>query len=141
MLQCDFCCMISPRMFERFVKPELAESCRKLDRAFYHLDGPGQLRHLDSLLEIPELAGVQWIPGAGAAPADEWIDVYRRIRAAGKLVQFTGDVDQLERVGQALGSLRGFCTFPEWVMHDQQDGLFRKLEALGFDDLSVRVLR
>ncbi len=140
MLQCDFCHMISPKMFGRFVKPELVASCRKLDRPFYHLDGPGQLAHLDSLLEIDELAGVQWIPGAGAAPAHEWIDVYRRIRDAGKLVQFQDGIDGLERVAQKLGSLRGFCAFQQWVTQDQQDDFFRKLERLGLDDFALRAL-
>jgi len=87
MLQCDFCYMIGPEMFDRFVKPELAASCRRLKHAFYHLDGPGQLPHLDSLLEIPELKGVQWIPGAGQPDITHWPEVYRRIRAAGKLIQ------------------------------------------------------
>ncbi|MDO9542010.1 MAG: hypothetical protein Q7J98_06775, partial [Kiritimatiellia bacterium] len=41
MLQCDFCYMIGPKMFDEFVKPELEASCKKLDHAFYHLDGPG----------------------------------------------------------------------------------------------------
>lgn len=140
MLQCDFCYMISPAMFDRFVKPELVASSRKLDRAFYHLDGPGQLAHLDRLLEIDEIAGVQWIPGDGAAPADEWIDVYRKIRAAGKLVQFQDGVGALERVAQALGSLKGFCTFQQWVSHDRLDGFLRTLERLGLDDLSLRTI-
>jgi hypothetical protein len=140
MLQCDFCYMISPRMFDRFVKPELVASCRKLDHAFYHLDGPGELAHLDSLLEIDALAGVQWIPGDGAAPASEWVDVYRRIRAAWKLVQFQDGLDELERVAQKLGSLKGFCTFQQWVAHDQQDDFLRRLERLGFEDLSLRTI-
>jgi 5-methyltetrahydrofolate--homocysteine methyltransferase len=88
MLQCDFCYMISPEMFDRFVKPELAASCRRLENAFYHLDGPGQLPHLDSLLEIPELDGVQWVPGAGQPDITHWPEVYRKIHRAGKKIQF-----------------------------------------------------
>lgn len=87
MLQCDFCYMISPKMFDEFVKPELAASCRRLGNAFYHLDGPGELPHLDSLLEIEELKGVQWVPGAGNPDIDQWPEVYRKIRKAGKLIQ------------------------------------------------------
>ena len=52
MLQCDFCYMIGPDMFDEFVRPELEASCRKLENAFYHLDGIGVLPHLDSLLSI-----------------------------------------------------------------------------------------
>jgi len=68
MLQSDFSYMISPRMFTRFVLPDLRACCDALDYPFYHLDGPGQLRHLDILLGIPNLRGIQWIPGAGQPP-------------------------------------------------------------------------
>jgi 5-methyltetrahydrofolate--homocysteine methyltransferase len=110
MLQCDFCYMISPGMFDEFVKPELAAACRRLANPFYHLDGPGQLPHLDSLLEIEELKGVQWIPGAGAPDMRHWPDVYRKIREAGKLIQlFPGDGGPhvLDVVADQLGSARG----------------------------------
>jgi 5-methyltetrahydrofolate--homocysteine methyltransferase len=79
--------MIGPDMFDEFVKPELQASCDKLENAFYHLDGPGELPHLDSLLEIQSLKGVQWIPGAGAADNTQWADVYRKISDAGKKLQ------------------------------------------------------
>jgi 5-methyltetrahydrofolate--homocysteine methyltransferase len=90
MLQSDFCYMIGPQMFDTFVKPELAASCRQLPHAFYHLDGVGELPHLDSLLAIPELRGVQWIQGAGKPGPMEWLDIYRRILDAGKHLQISG---------------------------------------------------
>ena len=61
--------MISPAMFERFVMPDLVACCDHLDHGFYHLDGKGEIPHLDLLLSIPRLRGIQWIPGDGAAPA------------------------------------------------------------------------
>jgi 5-methyltetrahydrofolate--homocysteine methyltransferase len=110
MLQCDFCYMIGPHHFDEFVKPELAAACRRLDHPFYHLDGPGQLPHLDSLLEIEELAGVQWVPGAGARGTTKWPEVYRKIRGAGKLIQLLPDGDPvrtLDIVADQLGSADG----------------------------------
>ncbi len=107
MLQCDFCYMISPDMFDEFVKPELAQSCKRLGNAFYHLDGPGQLPHLDSLLTIPDLKGVQWIPGSGAPDYRHWPEVYRKIRDAGKLIQLLGDPETLDTVAEQLGSAEG----------------------------------
>ncbi|MDT8389842.1 MAG: hypothetical protein RRC34_04960 [Lentisphaeria bacterium] len=103
MLQCDFCYMIGPDMFDEFVKPELARTCEKLDHAFYHLDGPGQLNHLDSLLEIEALAGVQWIPGAGAKPITEWPEVYRKITDAGKKIQLFGSLEDLRIIADQTG--------------------------------------
>ena len=106
MLQCDFCYMIGPAMFDEFVRPELAASCARLRNAFYHLDGPGQLPHLDSLLSIPELKGVQWVPGAGQPGEAHWPDVYRRIRRAGKLIQLFNPA-ALDAVVQATGDAAG----------------------------------
>ena len=108
MLQCDFCYMISPEMFDRFVKPELKASCDRLGGcAWYHLDGPGQLPHLDSLLTIESLRGVQWVPGSGNRPFTQWPEVYRKIQAAGKLMQIWGRPEELDVFVEQLGSGRG----------------------------------
>jgi 5-methyltetrahydrofolate--homocysteine methyltransferase len=122
MLQCDFCYMIGPEMFDEFVKPELSASCRKLANAFYHLDGPGQLPHLDSLLTIRELRGVQWVPGAGQKPQQDWPDVYRRIRAAGKLVQIYDDANltALTALAEQLGSVAGFVAIANGRTGDRE---------------------
>jgi len=112
MLQCDFAYMIGPEMFDEFVKPELAMTCKRMTNAFYHLDGIGQLPHLDSLLSIPELKGIQWIPGDGQPTVDKWPEVFRKVRAAGKLIQVFGSQSPLglrlvdELAGQ-LGSAKG----------------------------------
>jgi len=112
MLQCDFSYMIGPDMFDEFVKPELAASCRRLANAFYHLDGPGQLPHLDSLLSIPELRGIQWVSGAGQPEITEWPDVYRRIHKAGKLIQIfqrqsKAGMKALDIIADQIGTTKG----------------------------------
>lgn len=109
MLQCDFAYMIGPDMFDEFVKPELAASCKRLVNPFYHLDGIGQLPHLDSLLAIPELKGIQWVPGAGHPDMAHWPKVYRKIRDAGKLIQVSGGFDILNALFDQLGSAEGIC--------------------------------
>lgn len=120
MLQCDFAYMISPEMFDEFVKPELAASCRRLKNAFYHLDGVGQLPHLDSLLTIPELKGVQWIPGAGKPDDGEWPEVHRKIRKAGKLIQIHGDLNTLDKVAGHVGSAKGIILFTSVDQKDEK---------------------
>lgn len=126
MLQCDFCFMISPEMFGRFVKPELVASCRKLGNAFYHLDGVGQLKHLDSLLQIPELKGIQWVPGAGKLGVTHWPEVYRKIRAAGKLIQFFTSQDSLgwrsfDIIAEQLGSAEGIIMVGDAPVEDEAE--------------------
>jgi len=87
MLQCDFCFMISPDMFERFVRPEIVASSNRLGNGFYHLDGVGQLPHLNSISKIESLKGIQWVPGDGQPDVAHWGDIYKRILDAGKLTQ------------------------------------------------------
>jgi len=111
MLQCDFCYMIGPEMFDEFVKPELEASCEKLDHAFYHLDGVGQFKHLDSLLSIRELKGVQWVPGAGKPEGEHWPDVYRKIIKAGKRAQFVGDWRNFDKLADQTGGAENYIVF------------------------------
>lgn len=118
-LQCDFCYMIGPDQFDEFVKPELAASCKRMANGFYHLDGPGQLPHLDSLLTIAELKGVQWVYGEGNPPAEHWPEVYRKIRAAGKYIDLWGPPSTLDWVTDLLGSGRGIV-FHAWCRDEDE---------------------
>lgn len=110
MLQSDFAYMISPRMFERFVLPDIAACCEKLDHAFYHLDGVGQIWHLDMLPSLERLRGIQWIPGDGQPPPEAWLSLLQRIRDAGKLCQLYVTPDGALEIVRALGG-RGFAFF------------------------------
>lgn len=91
-IQCDFSAMISPRMFEEFVLPYLTEQCNKLDHTIYHWDGTGQLPHLDLLLSIKRLDGIQWVPGAGKPHSGHstWFPVLKKIQDAKKLLVLQG---------------------------------------------------
>lgn len=101
-IQCDFCYMIGNPMFRRFVLPDLAESCRELDDTIYHLDGTGELNHLDDILAIPELNAVQWVYGDGQPTAPHWLDVYRRIHEAGKRIYLYCSHEDFETVRRAV---------------------------------------
>ncbi len=100
---CDFICMISPKMFEEAILPSIVREMRYLDCNLFHLDGPNALHHLDALLALKELNGVQWVYGAGHGPAARWGDVYKRVQAAGKCVQvLCEDFEDLRRVAEHL---------------------------------------
>ncbi|MFA6175026.1 MAG: hypothetical protein WC765_00435 [Phycisphaerae bacterium] len=85
-LQCDFCYMLGPDMFKEFVLPELESTAKKLSNVFYHLDGPGQLVHLDNILRVDAIKGIEWVPGAGQPDVTHWPDVYKKITDAGKKI-------------------------------------------------------
>ena len=133
MLQCDFSYMIGPDMFEEFVSPELAASCRRLSQSFYHLDGKGQIPHLDAILAIPELGGVQWVPGDGAPDCSHWPEIYHKIAAAKKNIQVLGDFDVLDAVTSQLGSGKGIHLLGRlhWGSERDSAALRKKLACYG----------
>jgi len=132
MFQCDFCYMIGPDMFERFVKKDLADTCKWMTNGFYHLDGIGELQHLDSILAIPELKGVQWIPGDGKPGAAYWPDVITKIRKAGKLVQFFGTMEGFDALADKIGNVEGICLICQgWFPQSREKELEKFLLKYG----------
>ena len=83
-LQSDFSYMIGPDMFDIFTAPELASSAARLYNAVYHMDGIGQIPHLDSLLAIDGIKGIQWVHGSGTPAKENWDPLVERILASGK---------------------------------------------------------
>ena len=93
-IQCDYSYMLSPSLYDEFVHPYLIEQCRRLDHVIYHLDGIGELPHLDKILSIPNLSGIQWVPGEGKPDcfSEIWLDIYTKILEKDKhLILYTQD--------------------------------------------------
>ena len=104
-LQCDFCYMISPEQFEEFVLDDLIDQVNYMERSIYHLDGVGELAHVDRILDIENLTGIQWVPGDGKESVTDpkWYDLYKKIQDKGKNLVLLGgidekDTDRLERL-------------------------------------------
>lgn len=89
-IQCDFCYMISNPMFREFVLDTLRQDTERLTHTIYHLDGVGELNHLDDVLSLEKLNAVQWVYGDGKPSAIHWLDVYRRIQQADKQMMIVG---------------------------------------------------
>jgi len=107
-LQCDFCYMIGNPMFRQFVLPTLRGDVEKLTNTIYHLDGVGELNHLNDVLALEKLNAVQWVFGDGKPGGLHWLDVYKKIQAAGKRMWIVGSPeDYLSVLGELHGSPYG----------------------------------
>ena len=63
----------------------------------FHLDGKGVARHVDQILELPNLRAIQWVQGVGEdRPIMQWIPLIKRIQAAGKGVVVDIAPEELE---------------------------------------------
>ena len=129
--QSDFCAMIGPDHFDRFVLPELQACVKESPKYnFYHLDGREELIHLDKILEIPNLQVVQWVAGDGELADEAWMWLYKKIRDAGKKIWYMGPEENLDRLAETLGSLKGVYWQVSGSLKDE-DRLLRTLERFG----------
>ena len=113
-IQCDLSVMISPQMFESFIMPSLDKVSAAIGQSIYHLDGPGEIPHLDMILSIKNLHAIQWVPLPALQKdgyvyqnfADELsLDIYRRSKEAGKKVVILGvKPNQIEKIFESVGS-------------------------------------
>ncbi|HTL30560.1 MAG TPA: hypothetical protein VL282_15115 [Tepidisphaeraceae bacterium] len=130
-LQCDASAMFSPQMFRQFVAPPLAEQCKWLDYALYHLDGTQALCHLDALLEIDPLEAIQWTPQAGQPQCGnpQWYELYQRIKRAGKGLQvFSVELDEVVPLIETVGPEGLFIITTAAKTQDDAERLLQRIE-------------
>lgn len=127
-LQCDFAYMIGPEMFDCFVMPELKKSVDRLDHSIYHLDGKGQIPHLQTLLALDSLDGIQWVPGDGEAPQQEWLEVHQDVARTNRLMHLFCGWDGMDEIAGQLGGYRNMFHVPITVHRHQQDAVQRRLD-------------
>ena len=124
----DFSIMVSRRMFDEVFLPGIQRECQYYERSIYHLDGPGALRHLDSLLAIPELNAIQYVYGAGNEGIHRWMWVYKKIQKAGKGIQVICHMDEIPLVIQNLDPHGLFLSVEGVPDRDSAQALLRELE-------------
>jgi len=111
-LQCDFCCMIGPPMFERWVLPALEAEAAVARHVVHHWDGPGALVHTDALVACDGLQTLSYVPGAGRGDHIDYLDMFRKLQDRGKSLQLWGSPDQVKEMHRALRPERSmYCTW------------------------------
>ena len=131
-MQSDMSVMISKGMFDEFVLPELQDQCRFLEYPLYHFDGIEQIRHLDSLLSIPELRAIQWTQVVGQPPVTEYIPYLKKIQAAGKNVIIHVSPEQIAPLMENLSS-RGLFLITSTRTRDEADAIIKQAAKLTRD--------
>lgn len=104
--QCDFSYMIGNDMFKEFAFDDLKVQAEKLDTCIYHLDGEGELNHLDDLLSIKKIDAIQWVPGSNGKLPTQYPELYNKILDHGKQVQvlnhtFDGLFEIIKQTGRS----------------------------------------
>lgn len=116
-LRCDFWSDAASAVVQDLMLSKIAYSTAPLERCIFQVQGVGALRHLDMLLELPQIHAIQWQYGPGNGPAMRWVDIYRRCLAAGKAVQVIA-TDPAD----ALATLHALGSEGVWLWVDQPFG-------------------
>ena len=94
---CDFSTLISPRMFAEFCLEYIQKEVKLAQYNIFHVDGPGVMKHLDALMEIPEIRAFQLVQGVAAdEPILQWVPLIKRVQAAGKSLVISLKLEELE---------------------------------------------
>ncbi|MCE5279711.1 MAG: hypothetical protein ABFD92_20170 [Planctomycetaceae bacterium] len=104
--QNDFAYMISPEHYRKLFLPGIIKQLETLDYAIYHVDGVGNFNHVDALLELPRLQALQILPGAGKPSPLHYMDVLKKVQAAGKNLDIFIGPDEVQPALKEL-SARG----------------------------------
>jgi hypothetical protein len=115
-LQSDYMTMISAEMYEEFILEDVKAMCNELDRVMFHFDGPDEIiRHLDFLLKIPNLHGIQWNPETNCENIRH-IPSLKKIQDAGKCLVLniaSGEIETLVKELSPQGLLLNVDPFDE----------------------------
>ena len=124
-LACDFAVNISSDHFDEFCMPILRREAEHFTHNVFHLDGPGVAKNIDSILTLPNLAGIQWAQGYSKdRPIMQWISLVEKIQAAGKSVIVDLELDELDEFMSKVDPT-GIMLWIPAEPQDQQDVLER----------------
>lgn len=122
--QDDFAYMISPEMFEEFALDDIKKLKKEFPNVLYHLDGIGNLKHLDMLLDNTDIQAYQWVYGAGQPSAKHWMGVYDKLHERGKNMEIIGSLEDFYFI--ANKNAKGLYYH---LLIDDEAGLAKQTEA------------
>ncbi|MCX7804842.1 MAG: hypothetical protein N3A38_06590 [Planctomycetota bacterium] len=100
----DFSYNIGPEMFRDIFLPVIRRQTEFLDHCAYHVDGVNSFRHVDALIELPRLQTLQILPGAGKPSPLHYMDVLKKVQAAGRNLHIRIPCGEVEPALRALSS-------------------------------------
>jgi len=124
---CDFNAMIGPGDFRSLCLPDIQHQARLAGRAVFHLDGPDAARHIDALLEVPELQAIQFTPGDGRPSAMRWVEMFRRIQAADRALYVICPFAEVLSIAESLEPAGLIIAVPDAPSETAMAGVLERL--------------
>jgi hypothetical protein len=126
---CDFSYMISTKMYTDLFLPSIEMQVNYLDYSLYHLDGVRAFAHIDVILALSKLNGVQVVPGDGKPNALHYMDLLKKIQRAGKNLWISLPPEDVETALENL-SAKGLFINTSCETEEEARNLIIKAEKL-----------
>ena len=114
--------------------PSLRREAAFVGKMVYHLDGSGELPHIDQLLTVDNLHAVQWVaePALERELNETWYPLYKKIIDAGKKIVIYYLPPDIEAVRKLLTSFPKECFYLEFYVETESeaDDLLRLRDSL-----------
>lgn len=62
-LECELAALVSSKHFHQFLIPDILRQAESVDRTIFHVCGEESFRHIDALLNLPQVSAIQYVPG------------------------------------------------------------------------------
>jgi hypothetical protein len=125
--QNDFSFNIGPKMFRDLFIKVIERQTEFLDYSVYHVDGVNAFHHVDALCELPRLQALQILPGAGKPSPLHYMDVLKKVQAAGKNLHISIPCNEVETALREL-SARGLFIATSCKTEAEARDLLKKAE-------------
>ncbi|GAB1482720.1 hypothetical protein MASR2M78_15360 [Treponema sp.] len=94
---CDLGTMLSKDAFNEFALPNIQKEIKQFKHNIFHVDGVGVARHIDTLLDLSEIQGFQWVQGVGNdKPIMQWLDFIKKIQNRNKGIVVDLETNELD---------------------------------------------
>ncbi len=125
---CDFSAMISPEFFAEFSLPILQQEVKPMTHVVYHVDGRGVANHLDYILSVPEINGIQWVQDPSLQAIMQWVPLIKKVQAAGKSIIVDLQHSELEDFIDAMDSPKGIYLWINSNDEEEQLSIINRLK-------------
>lgn len=125
---CDFSAMISPDAFAKFSLPILQQEIEPMTHNVYHVDGRGVANHLDYILAVPKINGVQWVQDPDMQAIMQWVPLIKEVLAAGKSIIVDLKHSELEDFIGAMDGPKGIYLWIDSDDEEEQMAIIKRLE-------------
>ncbi len=125
---CDFSAMISPSSFAEFSMPILRQEVKGMTHNVYHVDGKGVANHLDQILSLPEINGIQWVQDPHKQAIMQWVPLVKKVLTAGKSIIVDLRHSELEDFIAAMDSPKGIYFWISTNDEEEQRAIINRLE-------------